>query len=451
MHLQKILTRKFVPLVNDIIFSAQNEREFFTSLTSFPEYIQNMEVLDDAFYFDTDWMDNIQTKYKAESIEKFDSYIQAAYTHAEALISFAHTLDQNSDTLEKKCTDSISLLRNLLAFLPITHPLAKTIENRVITILKEKGVTESAMQTVLLDITTPEKINAPLAEQIALHTLAKRMSDPQFDLEIALDEHTAQFAFLGYREPFAVGYTKEFFRARLSDVLTNPPNTHVSEHHFSLTAEEQALVDLMKEFVYFRNYRTEKLYEALYYIEPIWSLVAHEYTLSDKHDLSYYLMSEVNDLFRENKKVPDTVIANRKEHFGILLHNNSWKYLDGNVVVALKQERNAHVTAATALKGTPACKGIVSGTARIVLSASEQDKIQPGDILITNMTTPDFLPSMKRAAAFVTDEGGITCHAAIVAREMKKPCVIGTKTATVSFKDGDRITVDANTGTVCLT
>lgn len=64
------------------------------------------------------------------------------------------------------------------------------------------------------------------------------------------------------------------------------------------------------------------------------------------------------------------------------------------------------------------------------------------------MTTPDFVPIMKRASAFVTDEGGITCHAAIVSREMKKPCIIGTKIATQVLKDGDLVEVDADKGVV---
>ncbi len=64
------------------------------------------------------------------------------------------------------------------------------------------------------------------------------------------------------------------------------------------------------------------------------------------------------------------------------------------------------------------------------------------------MTTPEMVPVMKRAAAFVTDEGGITCHAAIVSREMKKPCIIGTKIATKVLKDGDLVEVDANRGIV---
>ena len=67
---------------------------------------------------------------------------------------------------------------------------------------------------------------------------------------------------------------------------------------------------------------------------------------------------------------------------------------------------------------------------------------------MTHMTTPDFVPAMRRAAAIVTDEGGVTCHAAIIARELKKPCVVGTKHATQIFKDGDMVEVDANAGIV---
>jgi phosphohistidine swiveling domain-containing protein len=100
------------------------------------------------------------------------------------------------------------------------------------------------------------------------------------------------------------------------------------------------------------------------------------------------------------------------------------------------------------VKGIVACKGVVRGVARIVLERSQLGKVNVGDVLVSSMTTPDFLPAMSKAAAFVTDEGGITCHASIVAREMKKPCVIGTKISTRVFKDGDLIEVDAEKGVV---
>ena len=100
------------------------------------------------------------------------------------------------------------------------------------------------------------------------------------------------------------------------------------------------------------------------------------------------------------------------------------------------------------IKGTSACQGYVEGVVRKIISTDKINTLKRGEILVTSMTTPEFLPAMKKASAFITDEGGITCHAAIVAREMKKPCVIGTKVATKVLKDGDSVVVDANKGVV---
>lgn len=105
---------------------------------------------------------------------------------------------------------------------------------------------------------------------------------------------------------------------------------------------------------------------------------------------------------------------------------------------------------ATEAKGTIASKGKAEGMARIVMdfNGPEAKDFRKGDILMTSMTRPEFLPLMKLAAAIVTNEGGITSHAAIVSRELKIPCIIGTKNATKIFKDGDMVEVDANAGIV---
>lgn len=102
----------------------------------------------------------------------------------------------------------------------------------------------------------------------------------------------------------------------------------------------------------------------------------------------------------------------------------------------------------TEVSGTIASSGKVRGKVKICRSIHDILKVKKGEILITFMTRPEFLPAMQKAAAFVTNEGGITSHAAIVAREMKKPCIIGTKIATQVFKDGDMVEVDANKGVV---
>ena len=100
------------------------------------------------------------------------------------------------------------------------------------------------------------------------------------------------------------------------------------------------------------------------------------------------------------------------------------------------------------LSGSPASPGFASGPIKIVRSPSEIDRVLDGDVLVAEMTTPDFVPAMKRAAAIVTDRGGRTCHAAIVSRELGIPCVVGTDNATQLLSDDQVVTVDGSEGKV---
>ncbi|MBM3120197.1 MAG: phosphoenolpyruvate synthase, partial [Chloroflexi bacterium] len=106
------------------------------------------------------------------------------------------------------------------------------------------------------------------------------------------------------------------------------------------------------------------------------------------------------------------------------------------------------IEAAPILTGVAASPGIAVGKVTIVPDASQIDKVQNGDILVTAMTTPDFVPAMKRAVAIVTDRGGRTAHAAIVSRELGIPCVVGTEVATKTLTNGQEITVDGSHGQV---
>lgn len=100
------------------------------------------------------------------------------------------------------------------------------------------------------------------------------------------------------------------------------------------------------------------------------------------------------------------------------------------------------------LQGSIAQKGIARGFVRRVMGHKQIGEFKQGEILVSSMTIPDFLPAMKKAAAIVTNEGGVLCHAAILARELQKPCIIGTKFATHILRDGDYIEVDANNGII---
>jgi pyruvate, water dikinase len=100
------------------------------------------------------------------------------------------------------------------------------------------------------------------------------------------------------------------------------------------------------------------------------------------------------------------------------------------------------------LRGLGAAPGRADGPARLLTSLEEAGRLNQGDVLVTHMTSPDWVPLMRRAAAIVTDSGGMTCHAAIVSRELGIPCVVGTGDATKKLRDGETVTVDATHGVV---
>lgn len=170
----------------------------------------------------------------------------------------------------------------------------------------------------------------------------------------------------------------------------------------------------------------------------------------------YYTIHELKKglaYLRKNK----SLIKERTKGFMILV-----PYADKVVLKNLKQidfqkykklimdfYLNSHATEnKNEIKGNISFPGKIKGIAKIVMNASQNSHFKIGDILVTGMTRPEFVSLMKKAVAIITDEGGITCHAAIVSRELKKPCVIGTKIATKIIKDGDLIEVDANKGII---
>ncbi|HTW56117.1 MAG TPA: phosphoenolpyruvate synthase [Thermoplasmata archaeon] len=102
------------------------------------------------------------------------------------------------------------------------------------------------------------------------------------------------------------------------------------------------------------------------------------------------------------------------------------------------------------VRGFGASPGVAAGVARILRGPAEMERLKPGEVLVTTMTTPDMVPAMSRSAAIVTDEGGMTCHAAIVSRELGVPCVVGTREGTKLIPDGGEVTVDGKSGSVYL-
>ena len=174
----------------------------------------------------------------------------------------------------------------------------------------------------------------------------------------------------------------------------------------------------------------------------------------------------VPDELRQQQKLSDEQIValarigkQLEEHYG---HPQDIEWAEENgelfivqtrAVTVLGQQRAAGAEGAAEmapvlLSGAAASPGVAAGPVRVVVSASEIDIVRQGDILVAEMTTPDFVPAMKRAAAIVTDRGGRTAHAAIVSRELGIPCIVGAGSATTTLRHDQVVTVDGSQGKV---
>jgi pyruvate,water dikinase len=147
-----------------------------------------------------------------------------------------------------------------------------------------------------------------------------------------------------------------------------------------------------------------------------------------------------------------------EEHYGSP-QDTEWAFNEGGTAWML-QSRPVTTAGGEAMGGAPgergrelvhglgAAPGEASGSVRVISTLELAGELQDGEVLVTHMTAPDWVPLMRRAAAIVTDSGGMTCHAAIVSRELGIPCVVGTSEATKVLRDGEVVTVDAGAGIV---
>ena len=188
-------------------------------------------------------------------------------------------------------------------------------------------------------------------------------------------------------------------------------------------------------------------------------LVAKEHAL-EADDVRFYSFDEVIHLIETRKSVDPMTIAERKKSFVL--------YSEDERIIPLEGREKAEVIARfakpdaaneTEFKGTIANKGRVVAKARVILPELDQQyedfvkkvqrmEFEKGEILVTETTSPDFVPLMKKAGGIIANQGGLNSHAAIMSRELKVPCLVGTYRATDILKTGDVIELDANTGIV---
>jgi len=297
------------------------------------------------------------------------------------------------------------------------------------------------------------------------------------NIDSLLDEHVEKYAWLkGPVETIDTAFTKEDYierlenlkganiEKRLNRILEVRENDNVEyekvmkEYKFSPRAEK--IIKAIRNFVFLRTYTTEYS-DHLFFIgrNTLLKEIARR-TQINPQDLIMLDDKEIIEVLNNNGKMNKEIkemLDSRKNAFAMIWINGEVETVFGDEALTIQKEvAKVFKTAKSSEKksdekvitGNIANKGKVTGTARVLNSYKDIYKVQKGDIIVATMTTPDYISAMEKASGFITDEGGITCHAAILSREFDVPCIVGTINATTEIKDGELLELDAYSGKI---
>ncbi len=213
----------------------------------------------------------------------------------------------------------------------------------------------------------------------------------------------------------------------------------------------QHVITLIDEFCTIQDDRKMMALKGCYHIDRFSKEVAQRKKIPYEL-IAFATPDQVRGIIQDNKVSLETLAA-QKEHLVIIFNDEDYSaetFIRGEAVQKEREILGDQQEArnVTEIEGMAACGGRAQGKVRVIVSPKDIDKMQEGEILVSTMTSPDFVVAMKKAAAIITDEGGVTSHAAIVSRELGIPCVIGTKNATRILEDGMTVEVRANHGLV---
>jgi phosphohistidine swiveling domain-containing protein len=295
----------------------------------------------------------------------------------------------------------------------------------------------------------PSEANLFAIERRALERIARRFDPHDVSLAPALRTHIDQFGFL--LAPFNLGDppSVESVVKRIGDLTgvearTAEPLAPISMETFDdLPGDLQQLARLARRLTFWKSDRLDAFSRADADVRPLYEEASALLDLS-LEELFTMRSGEIRASLRAGVPVVDaTEVAERARAYCLALWDGEIMFFQPSTA----REGTGSVEISE-LIGTGASAGAVEGIARVIVSSDSYDLLQSGEILVTTMTRPEMGSALDRAAAFVTDQGGLMSHAAIIAREMRKPCVIGTEVATTAIRDGMRLRVDGDVGKV---
>ncbi len=244
------------------------------------------------------------------------------------------------------------------------------------------------------------------------------------------------------------GNLRQELSQALNFIATNRAARKKYFNRYKLSADTKYWLGVCDQYIFYHDRRKEVQAKTAYSFYLLLQEVARRRGLRSE-DLVWLWHSEVRGLL-SGKPLNSPEVENRRRGVAALVCFHTFRNWSGQEAINLRRQ---HVkdgkNLGSELKGIGVINKSFRGRVKVCAGFKEAiSKIKSGDILVCPMTTPEYVPAMKKAGALITDEGGITCHAAIIARELKIPCIVGTKNATQVLKDGDKVEMDAGRGTI---
>lgn len=489
-----ILKRRGSLLFESLVARGQS-RKFYQEMFGFDFELRNRKYLAGNIILDLNETDILRKLLESE-IQKNREYLvwlaKKHYDQCERILNIAEKIFNLSNISTLKNSELqywfIQYVENVLKLMPslMAMPtIEKFLEEKISKIVKEKltksgrkGLLEKYINALII----PRKENFVAKELREIFALSAEIQSDRFLSKIfneepediiknlenrpallhKLQNHAEKFGFLNMYTYEGNPLTVEDVAARIKECLRQNCVSKLKEiekeklesenrckaiiSELELDVDAKKLIELAQEYLYLRLYRLDVLNIAGFKVRKLLGEIARRMNLTYE-DIIYLSHEEILSFFATGRKPDKELINQRKKDYGTLLVDGEFKIVSGDELEREKSLEKEVVKEIpkniSLLEGTVASLGKHIGRVKVVLYNPDINKVEKGDVIVSTMTNPYYVPAMIRAGAIVTDEGGILSHAAIVSRELGIPCIIGTHIATKVLKDNDLVEVDA--------
>lgn len=444
--------QEYSPAFAYLITASLIPKSWFSKTTGINFSFRFFKRVGDEYYWSTfDYKKLIKLLEKrGNSNSKF--YINAikqAEEYCEQLIEWSLRIKERdfSNISTKKLLllfeDYWEYLRKAAAFMLIKHCLNQVLERRI----KEKLKSDKVFDNLL--IPAKQTLIAKGKRELYKLTLQEKINEKTVDKWLQTYDWVETFTWLG--RPLQktevmkkISKLKNEKSAKENIAIKNIDKIrYIFKDDPTLLAEIEALQYLL----YFHTFEIECLFAAHYWSKNLLKEISSRVDIS-LQEYPYFIYPEIVDALHGKPLNKTKVLKRKNNHYAICLLSGKISVFEGEILHNLLAITISKKESITEFKGRAAFLGKANGQVVIVKNIKDLKKLKKGNILVAAMTTVDFTPYLREVGAIVTDEGGITSHAAIISREMKKPCIVGTKVATQILRNGDLVEVDANNGVV---